>query len=168
MDMLARDPHLRFVGYGLLHGRAGGTMKNVPAHTLTETPTAENLLAGIGIGLSLRGLKPLLYFERADFFWNASDAILNHLAAMKTLSHGEFAPTCIIRVTIGNKTKPLFTGPVHTADPTKVLRSLLNPWGIPVHRLDDPTGAGILGIYSDALMELRDHSTVILEKKDWF
>lgn len=163
MDMLASDPLVRFVGYGLLHGRAGGTMKNVPDSQIIETPTAENLMTGVAIGLSLAAFKPLLYFERADFLLNAADAIVNHLAAMKDLSEGEFKPACIIRVTIGNKNKPLFTGPVHTQDFSAVMCRML-PRNFPVVSFPKQP---IKAWYTWALERLACHeSTMIFEQKD--
>lgn len=114
MDYLAGDPDNCFVGYGLARGGALGTLKDVPREQIKEMPTAENLMMGAAIGLSLAGKKPVVYFERADFLWNASDAIVNHLDKAREISCGQFTPACIIRVTIGNRMKPLFTGVTHT------------------------------------------------------
>lgn len=125
MTALACDPATRFVGYGLRHGRAMGTLASVPDSQIIETPVAENLMVGIAIGLSLQGLKPVVYFERADFLLNAMDAIVNHLAAAERLSRGEFKPAVILRVTVGNKEKPLFTGPVHTQDFSYALEKMV-------------------------------------------
>lgn len=164
MDTLATDPTFRFVGYGLLHGRAGGTLKNVPDKQIVETPTAENLMTGIAVGLSITGLRTLLYFERSDFLLNAADAIVNHLALMGTLSEGEFKPACVIRVTIGNKLKPLFTGPVHTQNFSAAFRSML-PERFEVWKL---RSAGTTDqIYARAYERLcMGQSTMIFEEKD--
>src|SRR5579871_6790066 len=103
MDQLALDPTVRFVGYGLLHGRAAGTLKNVPVAQIVETPVAENLMVGLAIGMSLRGLRPVVYIERMDFILNALDAIVNHLDKIGGMSHGQFNPAVILRVVVGNK-----------------------------------------------------------------
>lgn len=178
MDFLAKDKDVHFVGYGLINGRAGGTMKNVPAAQLCEMPTAENLMAGVAIGMSIKGLKPVLYFERADFVFNAMDAIVNHLAAMRKLSDGEFNPTCIIRVVVGNKSKPLFTGPVHTQDITDAMRSLVSFPVIALGRAkyngecdgiraEDGIWAKQIQIeYQRAYERLPGTSTMLLEYKD--
>lgn len=125
MNALACDPATRFVGYGLHRGRAMGTLSSVPDAQIVETPVAENLMAGLAIGLALTGLKPVVYFERADFLLNALDAIVNHLSAAAVLSRGEFKPAVILRVTVGNKEKPLLTGPVHTQDFSQPLRMMV-------------------------------------------
>ena len=126
MTALAKDPARIFVGYGITSGRAMGTLKDVPKEQLLESPVAENLMMGVAIGLSLAGRKPVVYFERADFIYNAMDSIVNHLNAMATLSRGEFKPSVIIRVTVGNSKKPLYTGPVHTANPAEAFRNLVD------------------------------------------
>lgn len=113
MASLAADPARVFVGYGLKRGRAAGTLAGAAESQILETPVAENLMVGLAIGLSLRGKKPVVYIERADFLLNALDAIVNHLDKIAELSDGEFRPAAILRIVVGNRTKPLFTGPPH-------------------------------------------------------
>lgn len=122
---LAQDDRRRFVGYNVKCGRAGGTLDGVPEYQLVETPVAENLMAGIAIGLSLTGYKPVLYFERMDFIMNAMDAIVNHLDKLDELSDGQFSPKIIIRCVVGNRDKPLFTGPTHTQNFSEAMRHLV-------------------------------------------
>lgn len=177
--MLAKDPQVRFIGYGLFHGRAMGTLKDVPEKQIVEMPTAENLMTGVAIGYSLAGLKPVLYFERADFLLNAADAIVNHLAAMKKLSRGEFSPAAIIRVTIGNRCKPLFTGPVHTQDFAAQFRDMTkfhtryvepDPPDFTdelVHSVERCSASFVDKLYRGALEAIgRGESTMIFELKD--
>src|SRR5438477_13169810 len=116
MDELARDPMIRFIGYGVSIGKAMGTLKNVPDSQLIEMPVAENLMVGFAIGLALKGLKPVVFIERFDFILNALDAVVNHLDKIGDISRGEFRPTIILRVVVGNRQKPLFTGETHTQD----------------------------------------------------
>lgn len=116
MDELAKDPDVVFIGYGIRYGKAMGTLKNVPGAQLIETPVAENLMVGLAIGMSLRGKKPVVFIERADFLLNALDAIVNHLDKIETMSRGQFKPAAILRIVVGNRDKPLFTGETHTQD----------------------------------------------------
>lgn len=161
MALLAKDPLTRFVGYGLKIGRAGGSMSAASEEQIVETTVAENLLAGIGIGLALTGLKPVLFFERFDFVLNALDAIVNHLDACATISNGEFRPTCILRIVVGNTQKPLFTGHTHTRDHTVALANLVS---FPVWRAKTPEE--VLTAYEVAYKNLSKHSTAIVEYKD--
>ncbi len=116
MAALAADDRVRFIGYGIRHGRAMGTLKNVAEHQLIETPVAENLMVGMAIGLSLQGFIPVVFIERMDFIMNAMDAIVNHLDKIAKISRGEFHPAVILRAVVGNRNKPLYTGATHTQD----------------------------------------------------
>jgi pyruvate dehydrogenase E1 component beta subunit len=163
MSTLAGNPSTRFIGYGLRHGRAGGTFSSAQDSQIIETPVAENLMAGIAIGHSLAGNLPVLYFERFDFVLNAADAIVNHLAAARYISKGEFAPAVIIRVVIGNHRKPLFTGKTHTQDFSRAFAMMVD---FPVLLLE--ADADIGAIYHNArAQQLRGVSTMICEKKDF-
>jgi pyruvate/2-oxoglutarate/acetoin dehydrogenase E1 component len=163
MTNLAKDDRARFVGYGLKNGRAAGTLAGVQETQIVETPVAENLMTGIAIGLSLGGLRPMVYFERCDFILNALDAIVNHLDAARHISRGEFFPAVILRVVVGNRSKPLFTGRTHTQDFSLGLQRLVD---FPVVRLSPDRD--ILAVYDTARQaQKRGHSTVILEYKDY-
>lgn len=163
MDALAADPMNRFVGYGMKRGRAMGTIPEAHAGQIIETTLAENHMASFAIGLSLMGRLPLVYFERADFVLHAADAIVNHLDKMKQLSRGEFAPAVILRVTVGNSQKPLFTGVTHTRDYTEAFRAMVS---FPVVRLIK--AEDILAEYTAARVNQRHGvSTMLVEYKDF-
>ncbi len=164
MESLAQDPLVRFVGYGVkIGGRAGGTLKKVPDSQLIEMPVAENLMVSFAIGLSLKGLRPVVFIERFDFILNALDAIVNHLDKIEALSHGEFRPAIILRIVVGNRQKPLFTGKTHTQDFSPALRSLVS---FPVIGLTD--ASQISREYNTAhdRMTKLSRSTALIEYKD--
>ena len=163
MTMLGKDPLTRIVGYGLKVTHEKSSFAGVPADQLVETTVAENLLAGIGIGLSLTGLKPVLFFERFDFVLNALDAIVNHLDAADIISNGVFRPTCILRIVVGNRHKPLYTGHTHTRDHTEALRRMVSFPVWPVR-----TSEEVLAAYEMAAKNLHNHSTAIVEYKDLY
>lgn len=161
MDYLASDPRNVFVGYGLKRNGAMGTLANVPPEQLTEFPVAEGLMVSAAIGMSLAGLLPVVYFERMDFMANAIDALVNHLLPAEKLSRGQFAPALIIRATVGNKTKPNFTGPVHTQNFTAALMAL----GVYCVELKDATF--IMSEYEFARRrQILGQTTVLVEFKD--
>ncbi len=162
METMAQDPLVRFVGYGVkIGGRAGGTLKNVSDSQLIEMPVAENLMVGFAIGLSLKGLKPVVFIERMDFWWNASDAIVNHLDKINQISHGEFTPTMILRIVVGNRNKPLFTGKTHTQDYSPSLRAAVS---FPVNNITD--ASLIAPYYQDAHRMFGRQSNALIEYKD--
>jgi pyruvate/2-oxoglutarate/acetoin dehydrogenase E1 component len=162
MTDLARDPRTRFIGYGLKHGKAAGSLANVPPEQICEFPVAEGLMTSAAIGMSLTGLLPLVYFERYDFILNAADAIVNHLNAMAAISRGEFKPAVILRCVVGNRNKPLFTGETHTQDFSEAFSRLVS---FPVVRLMN--AEAIAGVYDAARSaQLRGESSMIVEYKD--
>ena len=162
MTALGVDPLNRFVGYGLARGLAGGTIPKELAPQITETPVAENLMTGIAVGQSLAGLLPVVYFERFDFVLNAADCIVNHLAAARAISRGQYAPAAILRCVVGNRTKPLFTGRTHTQNFSAAFRKLVD---FPVVVLLD--SSQIVSAYAAARdHQLRGESTMLVEFKD--
>lgn len=159
---LASDPNTRFLGYGLQKGRALGTMKGVADTQIIETPVAENLMLGLAIGLSLRGMKPVVFIERMDFILNALDAIVNHLDKVNEISHGEFSPAVIIRIVVGNKNKPLYTGITHTQDFSEALRNMVSFPVLQLKTSDDVFNAYRLAEDNSS----NGISTILIEYKD--
>jgi pyruvate/2-oxoglutarate/acetoin dehydrogenase E1 component len=118
-------------------------------------------MVGLATGLSLAGLKPVVFIERMDFILNALDAIVNHLGAAQHISCNQFKPAAILRVVIGNKYKPLYTGPTHTQDFTQALRQIID---FPIIELKKES---VVSEYQSALDRLSvGTSTMLVERKD--
>lgn len=162
MTDLAADPAVVFLGYGIRTGRAMGTLANVNERQLIEFPVAEGLMVSAAIGLSLAGAKPVVFVERMDFLANAADALLNHIDKLAELSRGEFRPGVIIRCVVGNRTKPLFTGPPHTQNLARGFAAMLS---MPVIEMRDaPT---VSRTFRHALIDAHyGDSTLTVEFKD--
>lgn len=159
---LAANPQTRFIGYGLQKGRALGTLKGIDSAQIIETPVAENLMLGLAIGLSLKGMNPVVFIERMDFILNALDAIVNHLDKARALSRGEFSPAVIIRAVVGNQHKPLYTGLTHTQDFSEALRHMVS---FPVLQLKTPDN--VLDAYRVAEEnQVNGVSIILIEYKD--
>lgn len=166
MRELAQDPAVCFLGYGVKHGMAMGTLKGIAPEQLIETPVAENLMVGMAMGMAMAGRRPVVYFERFDFILNALDALVNHLDKCGQISKGEFTPAVIIRVTLGNVRKGLRTGMTHTQDYTEVMRKLVS---FPVLKLEH--AQEIQSAYRCALQDVQKaggfaRSTMLVERKD--
>lgn len=160
MEFMAQDDKSIFLGYNVKFGGKGaGALINIPEYKLIEMPVAENLMASTAIGLSLEGFVPIVYFERFDFVLNAVDAIVNHLDKIKNISNAEFNPKVIIRVVVGRKNFPLFSGETHTQDFTEVFQKLLK---FPVIKL--PKTEKIFSIYENAYFSNLSH--MIIEEAD--
>lgn len=162
MQELARDPATCFVGYGIRYSRAMGTLAGIPESQLIETPVAENLMVGLATGLALMGRRPVVFVERCDFILNAADAIVNHLDMIETMSRGEFKPAVILRVVVGNRMKPLFTGETHTRDHSEAFRHML---AMEVATPVTPSEVARRYQWAYEAM-LNGQSTMIVEKKD--
>lgn len=164
MNALAADPKFRAVGYGLLNGKGGnGTMKSIRNEQVVETTVAENLLLGVAQGLAMKGYRPMALIERSDFLACGLSAISNHLDCAKEISRGQFNPCVIIRVIVGNKTKPLFTGRTHTQNHAAAMRAMLK---MPVYEVR--TAHEVLTAYERSAMEQREGigSSMIFEFRD--
>jgi len=162
MILLDNDPKRLFIGYGVKYGgKGGGTLSNINPEKLIETPLAENLMAGLSIGLSIEGYNPVLYIERFDFILNALDAIVNHLDKFKIISNNQYKPKVIIRTCIGRKLTPFLTGPTHTQDLTSAMKKLVT---FPILR--PITSNQIIDCYKMA-MNYND-SVLIIEELDLY
>jgi len=147
-----------FVGYNVRHGSAYGTLLNIPEEQRLETPVAENLMAGLAMGMSLEGFRPVLFFERHDFIYNALDALVNQMDKIPVISDGQFNFPVIIRAVVGG-VKPFYAGITHTSDLTAHLDGLLH---FPVCL---PRSAGeVLGAYQAAYGQ--EGPVLISELKD--
>lgn len=166
MEMCGHNPKTFVIGYNVsrVGGFGGGTFTHFPEERIAELPLAENVMAGVAIGMSLEGYIPILYYERFDFVLNSMDALVNHLAQFCNLSNGLHKPAVIIRVAVGNKNKPLYTGPTHTRDHSVAMRELVK---FPVVNLH--WASGIVGAYAKALGDAQEGvSTMLVEYRDAF
>lgn len=164
MTRLGADPRAVFVGYNVALGRFGNTLSGVREEQLLEMPLAENLMVGAAIGMSLDGLLPVVCFERMDFITCAMDAIVNHLDKLAEISDGQHRPGVILRIVVGNRETPLFSGPTHVQNLSAGLRRMVS---FPVIELKASSGIG--GAYEAALARAqKGESTALCEFKDLY
>lgn len=124
MDALAADGVV-FIGYNVKHGCAYGALFGVPDSQKIETPVAENLMAGLAMGMSLEGFRPVLFFERHDFIYNALDAIVNQMDRVEIISDGQYKFPVIIKAVAGG-TKPFYAGVTHTSNLFKLFDQMFS------------------------------------------
>lgn len=67
-----------------------------------DTPIAELGFAGIGIGASMNGLRPIIEFMTFNFSLVAIDQIINGAAKMKSMSGGQYNCPIVFRGPTGN------------------------------------------------------------------
>jgi len=149
-----------FIGYNVNNapgGNAMGTLKGVSDEQKLETPVAENLMAGLAIGMGFEGFIPVLYFERHDFMLVAMDAIVNHIDKIERISHGEYTVPVIIRAVTADG-GPFYSGITHSQDFTNMLRTAVS---FPVY--DPVTGADLELAFKKARYSGRP--AIIVERK---
>lgn len=152
-----------FVGYNVAEssgGNAMGTLKHVSNDQKLETPVAENLMAGLSIGMSFEGFRPVLYFERHDFMMVAMDAIVNHIDKIERISHGEYKVPVIIRAVTADG-GPFYSGITHSQDFTGLLKEAVS---FPVY--DPKTGNEVLEAFESAKQS--NQPSIIIERKSLY
>jgi deoxyxylulose-5-phosphate synthase len=149
-----------FIGYNVKYGNAMGNLVNVDDSKKIETPVAENLMAGIAIGMSFEGFRPVVYYERHDFMLVAADAIINHANHIERISHGEYECPVIFRTVVADS-GPFYSGPTHSQNFTEGFRNMVS---FPIYVPN--TGAEALDAYRKALRSTRP--SMIVERKSKF
>ena len=78
-----------------------GFLEHFGALRVVDTPIAELAIAGIGIGASFAGLRPVLEFQFADYTHPAFDQIANQVATIRYRSLGAWECPVVFRAPFG-------------------------------------------------------------------
>lgn len=92
-----------------------GTTKNLKEkfgnYRVFDTPASENAMTGMGIGMSLNGIVPIMVHQRMDFFLLAMDQLVNNAAKWKIMFGNKNKISITIRLIIG---RGWGQGPTHS------------------------------------------------------
>ena len=115
-DVLEADKSTLLIGLGINDpkGVFGTTTNLYQKHGISrvfETPTSENAMTGIGVGLALCGFKPIMVHQRMDFFLLAMDQLVNSAAKWHFMFGGEAQIPITIRLIVG---RGWGQGPTHS------------------------------------------------------
>jgi 2-oxoisovalerate dehydrogenase E1 component beta subunit len=80
-----------------LHERHGGAR-------VIDTPLAESAIVGIGVGMALAGLRPVVEIQFADFLHSCVDQLVNEAAKIHYRSNGDFCVPMVVRAPWGGGT----------------------------------------------------------------
>ena len=79
-----------------------GMLDEFGAERVLDTPIAELGFAGIGVGASMNGLRPIIEFMTFNFSLVAIDQIINNAAKLKNMSGGQFNIPIVFRGPTGS------------------------------------------------------------------
>ncbi len=103
---LQEDPNVLLYGEDI-GGNGGvfratlGLQEQFGKHRVFDTPLAENMLAGIAVGMSVMGLKPIVEIQFLGFIYSALEQIAVHASRMRNRTHGRLSCPMVIRAPYG-------------------------------------------------------------------
>lgn len=103
---MAMDPKVLVIGEGVpdpkrIFGTTEGLVEKFGRQRVMEMPVSENGMTGICIGAALRGWRPVMTHQRADFSLYALDQIINNAAKWHAMFGGQSSVPLVIRLIIG-------------------------------------------------------------------
>ncbi len=100
------DPEVVVLGEDV--GRDGGVFRatlglldTFGPERVVDTPLAENLIAGMSIGMAAEGLKPVCEIQFSGFSYTTIDQIVNHAARMRHRTRGRLSCPMVLRTPCG-------------------------------------------------------------------
>jgi pyruvate dehydrogenase E1 component beta subunit len=89
-------------------GRTGGVFRVTDGlldrhgdKRVIDTPVAESGIAGVGLGLGIGGLRPVLEMQFMGFSYPAFDQVISHVSRMRNRSRHRFTAPLVIRLPYG-------------------------------------------------------------------
>ncbi|MGE5189550.1 MAG: alpha-ketoacid dehydrogenase subunit beta, partial [Gemmatimonadota bacterium] len=101
-EEMARDERVMLLGedVGVLGGAfkaTEGLLDKFGAERVVDTPIAESLIVGAGIGLALHGMRPICEMQFIDFISCGFDQIVNQAATLRYRHGGQAACPIVVR-----------------------------------------------------------------------
>ena len=107
-EEMTADPDVFLAGEGIglgIHDNPKlptyGLLKDFGPGRVRDTPVSEAAIAGLAVGASEAGLKPVVEIMYNPFFTLASDMIVNHAAKLRYLSGGKSSFPLVVRMKTG-------------------------------------------------------------------
>jgi len=132
-----------------------GLSSAYPQRVLT-TPVSEAGIVGLGVGMALRGLRPVVEIMFGDFLMLAGDALVNHAAKFRWVSNDRARVPLVVRTPMGGRRG---YGPTHSQSLEKHLMGAAGLRTVAASALLDPGPMLEAAILSD------DDPTLFVEHK---
>jgi pyruvate/2-oxoglutarate/acetoin dehydrogenase E1 component len=103
---LVESPAVRVLGEDILDPYGGafkvtrGLSTEFPGRVLT-TPVSEAGIVGLGVGMALRGLRPVVEIMFGDFVLLAADQLVNHAAKLRWMTGDQARVPLVVRAPMG-------------------------------------------------------------------
>jgi 2-oxoisovalerate dehydrogenase E1 component beta subunit len=89
-------------------GRTGGVFRVTDGlqerygpERVVDTPLAESGIVGVGLGLAIGGMRPVMELQFMGFSYPAFDQVISHVARMRHRSRHRFTAPLVIRIPFG-------------------------------------------------------------------
>jgi pyruvate/2-oxoglutarate/acetoin dehydrogenase E1 component len=103
---LATDPDVMIMGEDV--GRTGGVFRitdglqtKYGSDRVVDTPLAESGIVGVGLGLAIAGMRPVLEMQFMGFSYPAFDQVISHVSRIRNRSRHRFTAPLVIRIPYG-------------------------------------------------------------------
>lgn len=106
-EELERHPNMYIFGEDVADGKGGvfsatkGLSTRFENDRVFNSPLAEASIVGVAIGMALRGLKPVVEIQFADYIWPAMQQIRDELVTYRYRSNNNWPAPVVIRVACG-------------------------------------------------------------------
>ena len=103
---LEHDPSVVVLGEDV--GKSGGVFRATSglferfgSDRVQDTPLAENMIAGMCVGMAAQGMKPVAEIQFMGFIYPAVDQIVNHMSRMRHRTRGRLSCPVVLRTPHG-------------------------------------------------------------------
>lgn len=116
VEVMREDPRVFVLGIGVpdfkgIFGTTLGLAEEFGAERAFDIPISENAVAGICVGATFRGLRPIFVHQRVDFLMLTMDQLVNHAAKWRAMFAGRQSIPLVMRAIVG---RGWGNGPQHT------------------------------------------------------
>lgn len=94
-----------------------GLQEQFGEHRVFDSPLAESMIAGLAVGMSTQGIKPVAEFQFMGFIYPAMNQIISHAARMRNRTRGRLHCPIVYRAPFGGGIR----APEHHSESTEAL-----------------------------------------------